>query len=586
MAQSVEGDPMNARYLIGDVFERLSELPDGSVDLIVTSPPFLALRSYLPPDHPEKAKEIGSEATPAEFLDVMLRLTAEWRRVLAPHGSLAVELGDTYTGAGGYGSPDSPNPVYGQARFAERWEGRSRKRFKTADDGWPLAKSKALIPELYRIGLAYGINPLTGVPSPAGRWLVRNVVTWCRPNPPVGALGDKWRPATSDVVIACTSGSRYWNDVGTRAVNPDGTFSAPLKDWWEISAQGYKGSHYATFPAKLVEPLVKAMAPHRVCTVCGEPSRPIIEAVTIGRASGSGSWIDGANGSPREDIINRNAPEVPDVSSRRLVGWTDCGHGSYACASCGASIPSDYAIRRPGKEPSSPAPVGDEAVLGEPLEGTSQSAHSSRDLRDVRSGVSRPPGGEMLHTELFGEAGAQGGSTTDPAATNDSDRAEDAYWQGRSHLRAGMGASGLSGPTEEWVDDGAPQDNAGPSGPAIGALGDRASSQRHQDGQSSVESRSSYKSPTRGHGDLPPLSGNVPGELAEGYVCSCGSREIKYVADHWRNGVVLDPFAGSGTTLRVATGHGLDAIGFDLDERNAEMALERVGPLFLDVERK
>jgi hypothetical protein len=48
----------------------------------------------------------------------------------------------------------------------------------------------------------------------------------------------------------------------------------------------------------------------------------------------------------------------------------------------------------------------------------------------------------------------------------------------------------------------------------------------------------------------------------------------------WRNGVVLDPFAGSGTTLEVATGLGLDAIGIDLDERNHQLAIQRVG-LFL-----
>lgn len=41
---------------------------------------------------------------------------------------------------------------------------------------------------------------------------------------------------------------------------------------------------------------------------------------------------------------------------------------------------------------------------------------------------------------------------------------------------------------------------------------------------------------------------------------------------------------GSGTTLAVATGHGRDAIGIDLDERNAELALERVGPMLLTVE--
>ncbi len=52
----------------------------------------------------------------------------------------------------------------------------------------------------------------------------------------------------------------------------------------------------------------------------------------------------------------------------------------------------------------------------------------------------------------------------------------------------------------------------------------------------------------------------------------------------WRPGVVYDPFAGTGTTLAVATGMGRDAIGADLDPRNAQLALDRVGPLLLTVE--
>src|SRR5262245_60166239 len=50
----------DVKLMVGDVRDRLTDLPDGSVDLIVTSPPFLALRSYLPPGHPDKDREIGS----------------------------------------------------------------------------------------------------------------------------------------------------------------------------------------------------------------------------------------------------------------------------------------------------------------------------------------------------------------------------------------------------------------------------------------------------------------------------------------------------------------------------------------------
>ena len=49
------------------------------------------------------------------------------------------------------------------------------------------------------------------------------------------------------------------------------------------------------------------------------------------------------------------------------------------------------------------------------------------------------------------------------------------------------------------------------------------------------------------------------------------------------SGPVLDPFAGTGTTLAVAHGHGRDAIGIDIDEKSAELARDRIGGLFLEV---
>src|SRR5690606_31219324 len=320
--QHHEGGSMTARFIVGDVFDGLAGIKDGSVDLVVTSPPFLKVRSYLPADHPDKAKEIGHEATPAAFVDTLLRVTAELRRVLAPHGSIAIELGDTYAGS---------------------------ERDNTA--GWPLAKSKTLIPELYRIALAYGINPLTGQESPAGKWRIRNVVTWCRPNPPVGALGDKWRPATSDIVIACVSDKRYWDDIATRGplkapeakgipragtkLDHDGgnrgtlgdysahmSHGAPLLDWWELPPGGYHGSHYAVYPPELVAPLVKAMLPPKVCRACGEPSRRIVETrysdgAVRGFTSDTGTGPRGHQAIPTASRI--------DVT----LGWSNCGHDDY-----------------------------------------------------------------------------------------------------------------------------------------------------------------------------------------------------------------------------------------------------------------
>ena len=70
-------------------------LADGTVDLIVTSPPYFGLRSYQ--DGGEHyAGQIGAEATPAEFVDALIAATREMVRVLKPSGSIWVNLGDKY----------------------------------------------------------------------------------------------------------------------------------------------------------------------------------------------------------------------------------------------------------------------------------------------------------------------------------------------------------------------------------------------------------------------------------------------------------------------------------------------------------
>jgi hypothetical protein len=399
-----------ARYLIGDVFDVLATLDDNSVDLILTSPPFLALRSYLPADHPDKAKEIGSEPTPAEFLDTLLALTAEWERVLAPHGSICVELGDTYASSNSSMrhvkcSPNTGEWVdsYGDGTDEDRGEGTVR---RGSGEGWPLAKSLCGIPHLYHLSLAYGRNLLTGEPSPAGQWRVRNVVAWCRPNPPVGALGDKFRPATSYMTIATKARDRWFDLDAVRTENarvdeqttaskggvrgamqsPQNPSGAPPLDWWQVSTEPYSGSHYATWPRKLLDRPIRAMCPIHVCTTCGQPRRRIVGDVTYERHDARGLTVKSTAEAPPQFRARSDDPMVKpqqDVLGHLTrnavtVGWSDCGH------------------------------------------------------------------------------------------------------------------------------------------------------------------------------------------------------------DTWRNGIVLDPFAGSGTTLAVATGHGRDAIGIDLDERNAELARERIG-MFLDI---
>jgi len=370
---------------VGDVFEQLAKIPDGSIDLIVTSPPFLALRSYLPEDHPDKDLEIGSESGPAAFLDTMLALSAEWGRVLAPHGSLCVELGDTYSGSGGAGGDYNADGLRdGQQRFSGSAAKRAalgsgdneRPSRSGRGDDWPMSKSKTMLDTLYPACLAYGANLLSGEVSPAGRWRIRNLIVWARPNPPVGALGDKFRPATSYITVACKSPRRWFDldavrvphkidparrsaqkrsvrsdsgdilgaasgDGFTNEGNPAG--SPPLDwhaddhpedgDWlWKMSPQGFAGSHYATFPVALPTRLIKAMCPERVCTVCGAPSERITGEATYVNSKGDEVepqvWQSGVTGGAGAHSSKARGDDARSTRTAETIGWTDCCCGA------------------------------------------------------------------------------------------------------------------------------------------------------------------------------------------------------------------------------------------------------------------
>lgn len=364
------------QYRVGDVFDRLAEIPDNSVDLIVSSPPFLALRSYLPADHPDKDKEIGSEPTPAAFIQTHLELAAEYARVLAPHGSLCYEIGDTYAGGkstdNGVTIDYHRENAYGSATIT-----RTRSDHDKRGNGWPQAKSMCIIPHMFTGSLAYGRNLLDpdAGPSPAGEWRIRNVICWARPNPPVGALGDKFRPATSYITVACKSGKRYFdldavrtaysdktnartakgvdsrpNDTKTSPdgnrdtlgiKNNDGAGAPPLDwhadnhpedgDWlWKLSTQPYRGAHFATFPMALPKRLIEAMCPFKVCNVCGVPSTRIVEKEYEGAKSGKPYtphvWESGIADA------GAHTNKAPDEGARVIattLGWTDCGHDDY-----------------------------------------------------------------------------------------------------------------------------------------------------------------------------------------------------------------------------------------------------------------
>lgn len=158
-------------------------LADESVDLIVTSPPYFALRSYQDDgDHYEG--QIGSEPTPREFLEALWTSTAECRRVLKPSGSLFVNLGDKYAGSGGHN-----NSGLGRKQtWGQNWRPHDRAIKATrrnAPDTYNQAadvrdKSLMGLPWLYALGCTGGLTAVDGV-DVGLNLILRAEIIWDKP---------------------------------------------------------------------------------------------------------------------------------------------------------------------------------------------------------------------------------------------------------------------------------------------------------------------------------------------------------------------------------------------------------------------
>ena len=126
-------------------------LADDSVDAVVTSPPYFALRSYT--DGGEHYDgQIGSEATPQAFLEALWAVTSECRRVLKPSGSMFVNLGDKYSGVSPGSYRRHTQPVDGGMGYHEAAAASEAAAGHNPNWGGIPAKSLMGLPWRYAIG--------------------------------------------------------------------------------------------------------------------------------------------------------------------------------------------------------------------------------------------------------------------------------------------------------------------------------------------------------------------------------------------------------------------------------------------------
>ena len=263
-------------------------LADGSVDLVVTSPPYFGLRSYQ--DGGEHyAGQIGDEATPTEFVDALLAATREMVRVLKPSGSIWVNLGDRFS-PGMHLDREGTIQSNGPRQHAPSGSGIDVKGVR--------AKSLIGIPWRYAIRCIDDLG-----------LILRAEVVWSKPNGLPESVKDRVR-RSHETWFHFTKQPRYYSAVdeirerhqtvapGTRSTGgagyeahmagrmngsahllgklPGSVWTIPTEP---LTVPDHLGvDHYAAFPMEWPRRLITGWSPARVCSVCGEGLRPVVHA--------------------------------------------------------------------------------------------------------------------------------------------------------------------------------------------------------------------------------------------------------------------------------------------------------------------
>lgn len=318
------------RLYHGDVRQVLAGMPDASVDCIVTSPPYWQLRDYGYSD------QIGLEPTIEEYVEAIVGVFRDLRRVLAPYGTCWLNLGDSFAGSAVGGSRDGFVPGVS----VEQIRG-GRNRNGTPASGGLKPKDLCLIP--FRVALALQ----------ADGWWIRQRNIWAKPNPMPESVQDRTTSAAEEVFHLTKIGAGYYYDAeavrevdggkssgngfvrphrmsyGDRGTEDEWTPGGGrnLRNVWTIATEPTPEAHFATFPLALVERCLLAGCPKRVCRECGEPSRRVVERDRVP------DRVDRVQGREVDALLNGHGPDGRAGNRYAIesttLGWTDCGHDAY-----------------------------------------------------------------------------------------------------------------------------------------------------------------------------------------------------------------------------------------------------------------
>jgi len=387
--------PIN-KIICGDAIEVMRTFPADSIDLVVTSPPYWGLRDFGPAcirvwggdpncEHEwetphrdfkysggtceyigqfssDKTRfesysafcrkcgawrgQLGLEPHPQMFIDHMVEICREIKRILKPSGSMWLNFGDTY-----FSKIGAPNTYLSSREPKIAKQKRIRNILIKQVKKSPWFQPKQLLGIPWRVAIALQHDG----------WILRNAVIWHKPNAMPESVKDRLS-TTYEYFFFFVKNRRYYFDLDAirvphveasvvRSRYPVLKFGTEIGaklseasvskghkfvdlhplgknpgDVWSIPTEPFPDAHFATFPTRLIEPIIKACCPRWICRKCGKPRRRIVkvEYQPLQRNPDKNTRY-GVHAPPG---VSPGGGAMPFGRARRLaytVDWTDCG---------------------------------------------------------------------------------------------------------------------------------------------------------------------------------------------------------------------------------------------------------------------
>ena len=261
---------MKNKILQGDALSTLKTLPNESVDMVMTSPPYWALRDY------GVEGQLGLESTFQEYINKLCDIFDEVKRVLKKEGTCWVNMGDTYNSGGNYRSQQD-----GQEEGVISHKHYKNTGFVKTDKKLQGLKDKCLlqIPSRFAIEMTNR------------GWILRNELIWHKPNCMPSSAKDRFT-VDFEKIFFFSKNKKYWfetqhedtgrkykrtisiNDkkvfggdgyAGKGKANREGriieTCGRNKRCVWKITTKPFKEAHFAVYPPELCETPIKAGCP-------------------------------------------------------------------------------------------------------------------------------------------------------------------------------------------------------------------------------------------------------------------------------------------------------------------------------------